>query len=272
MLHQSKVRNKFRLNKGFIKLWTLFFIYAYSANVVAIWPFTNHRIIKNKSIPAQLSKDFEEQLKSFKNSFIKNHKKKILRPKGVVKKYLERVVNKIGDNNETLIPSLESLEVFFIKDSSPYLFSLPGYKIFISTNLMNTYIKNESVFLGALTYEIIKSGRKIYKKKLYVPRGYVETKEILKIVDVQSETKTNLLKWTFLALERAGLDGSAILNWIQIINRNSLEFSWYLVGKKNLSLEEFQFKTFLVSQGVNFGNNNENGSSRGFYRLKNWTD
>jgi len=253
-----------------MKLWPLFFYILFLTKADANWLFSQKRIVKNNLIPSQLDTDYSDQLKSLKSVFLKTYKADIRTPSRRVKKYLKKVTQKIKDNNETFLPNYKDAEFYFIKNSSPFIFSLPGYKIFISTGLMKEYIKNESIFLGALTYEIVKSGREIYRKKEAIPKGFIRIKSILKKVNVEGDMRTNLFKWTFLAMRRSGFDGGAVLGWIQTINRNSTKFSWHLVGKKNLSLEEFKFKTFLVAQGVGLGEVTTSNSSKGFYRLKKW--
>jgi hypothetical protein len=78
-------------------------------------------------------------------------------------------------------------------------------------------------------------------------------------------------EWTYFVLKRAGYDASAYLNWIQIQNRNTLDFAMYLGDSLIISKEEHLFKNFMTRQGVlgvekRF---NEANSSKNFYKLLN---
>jgi hypothetical protein len=83
--------------------------------------------------------------------------------------------------------------------------------------------------------------------------------------------KYQINEWTYFILKRAGFDASAYLNWIQVQNRNTLDFSLYLGDATSISKEEYYFKNFMARQGVlGFERKiNEANSSKQFYKLLN---
>jgi hypothetical protein len=117
--------------------------------------------------------------------------------------------------------------------------------------------------------EIIKSKRHIYEKKTFIPLGFIGTENLIAMTRVSFNIKKQLNEWSYIVLKRAGYDASAYLNWIQVQNRNSLDFALYLGDSVTISNEEQSFKNYLSKQGnVNIERKvNEANSSKDYYRL-----
>jgi hypothetical protein len=72
-------------------------------------------------------------------------------------------------------------------------------------------------------------------------------------------------------LKRAGFDASVTLNWIQVQNRNVLDFAALLGDTTSISREEHLLKNFMAKEGVSNIEKKtiEANSSREFYQLLN---
>jgi hypothetical protein len=213
-------------------------------------PLKKDVIIERDRIPEQLNDDYVDQLKYFSSNYKESLGKKKIKLSKKNKEYFDRTVKKILSHNELLLPDNGKVEVIVIQEDAPIFFSFPGYKIFMSSGLIKKYVTNESLLVSLIVVEVIKSGKNIYEKKDYVPVGYIETKVALDLVKVKSSIVSNLYKWAYVAMKRSGYDGSSVLNLIQIINRNKIDFSWQVGSYNDVSQIEYHFKKFLVAQGL----------------------
>lgn len=225
-------------------------------------------IVHNDEILETSNNDYLDQLEKNASIYISSNKNSIVKLSRRSNKYLENIITNIIDNNELLLPSAKKISVYIINEKAPFIFSFPGYKIFISKGLIKKYLTNESILICALAYEVIKSGRNMYERNTYIPTGFLDTKKISTMVRINSKNRLIIFKWTFIALQRANYDATAVLNWIQTINRNNTEFSWQIGDSKGVLGEEFQFKTFLASQGLEINSDGAFNSSRNFYLLR----
>ena len=216
-------------------------------------------------------KDYVEHLASVGEDYLSHNLNLEIKLGKESEKFLEQVYERIVSNNEIMLAHEYAPSFHIIKGSRPFLFSLPHSQFFISNVLIEKYLKSEELFVAALSAEIIKSNRNIYEKRIMIPLGFYNTEKLLLITRLKEETKYKLNEWTYFILKRAGYDSTAYLNWIQIQNRNSLEFSYYLGDSIGISKEEHYFKNFMTKQGVvGFEKNiNEANSSKAFYKLLN---
>jgi hypothetical protein len=225
-------------------------------------------VLANSAIPKSIPSDFAYHLSHLDKSLFASGKVKELRLSRRNKEYLNSIYTRIASNNELLLPSKAKPSFFVIKDKVPFIFSLPGYKIFISRGMIKKYFRNESLLVSAICFEIIKSGRNIYRKSKVIPTGTIGIPQLLSLTRLSFENRIEIYKWTYFALRRAEYDASALLIWIQTLNKNTLDFSWQIRDPRGVSKEEFLFKNFLTKLGVTTQDVGEANSSRGFYRLK----
>jgi hypothetical protein len=212
--------------------------------------------------------DYKDQFRSLGDAYENGDNVKLIRLSKRTKKYLKEVHNRLIKNNELLIKTEEEINLKVIKDDAPIIFSLPGQQIYITSGLIKNYIKNESLFLAALTYEVIKSSRGIYKKNTVIPTGTMSIYEILSLTTLPLKYKRELNKLSFYSLKRAGYEQSAVLNWIQLQNKNAVDFSILNSNRRVVVEEELYFKKFLAGQGLE-DFNGQSSSSPEFYYLLN---
>lgn len=251
-------------------LWrALFFIQLiFVASCSQISLFKPKVIISSENIPSFKNSDYSLHLENLKKSISNNPNLKFIRLSKQNNAYLEEVFSRILANNELLLEK-KNKPIFNIIDSKiPFIFSLPGYQFYFSKGLIKKYFKNESLLISAFAFEIIKSGREIYDKKRIIPIGIIEIPQVLSMTRIDLEMKLEIYKWTYYALKRADYDASAILNWIQTQNKNTLDFSWQINDPRGISREEFMFKNFLVGLGDVESDIPEINSTVGFYRLQ----
>lgn len=192
-----------------------------------------------------------------------------LRPDTV--EFLDNVYERLVSNNQFILNLTEKPKFFVIEHKSPFLFSLPKSQFFFSTALIERYLKSEEIFVAAFAAEVLRSQRSIYEKTIMLPLGFFSTEKMIKLTRLKGDTKQQVNEWTYLILKRAGYDSSAYLNWIQIQNRNTLDFSLFLGDAIGISKEEHLFKNFITKQGVMGVDKrfNEANSSKEFYKLLN---
>ncbi len=185
--------------------------------------------------------------------------------------YFLSLYKRILTNNELLLNKGINPNFHIIKDEAPFVFTLPYGEFFISSGLLTKYCRSEDILYSSLTNEIIKLHRSLYPRTTIVPVGYIKTDRLLNLLRVPSETKITLNKWSFYAMRRAGLDGYAYLNWLQLQNKNVLDFGLMLGDTVSVSHEEFVFKNFIVQEGFILHNTKklETNSSPEFYNLIN---
>ncbi len=218
------------------------------------------------SIPTK--KDYIDQLASLGDILLELEDIKFLRLNRDSEAYLVGIYNKIVNSNEVILKKRSSIAKFYIIESKhPFYFSLPKSQFFLSSGLLKKYVKTEGVLISILSHEILKSINSIYKKTLVVPTGFLTIEKVLSLTKIDLKEKMNVNKWTYFALRRAGYDPIIYLNWIQIQNKNTLDFTYQLGSSAQISKEEFLFKTFLSSvkdSNIDY-RNLANNSSKGFY-------
>ena len=218
-----------------------------------------------------VSEDYAEHL-SVLASFYKNNPEVLtITLSKRSKNYLKSLYQKITANNELIFDRKIDLKISVIESDTPFYFSLPGGKIFFSNGIIKKYFRHENWFVSAFTYEMIRSHRQIYEKSRIVPVGYISTEKILAITRIKLDHKIQVNKWSYFAMERAGFDPSSFLTWLQIQNKNALDFTLQIGGSRNITREEYLFKNFIVNQGVKEEDNlaSEQNSSRDFYYFVN---
>ena len=215
--------------------------------------------------------DFVDHLSATGEVFIKSNDVHLIRLSKESSAFLTSIYDRIVLNNEFFFNSQVRPTFHFIKNKTPFLFSLPNSEFYFSSGLVENYLKSEEIFVAALAAEIIKSQRLIYEKKLIIPVGNLSVEKMLSLCRIKSDVKVSVNEWAYSILKRAGFDASAYLNWIQVQNRNTLDFSFMLGDAVGISKEEHLFKNYLSRQGVAGveKKNIEANSSKEFYKLLN---
>jgi hypothetical protein len=212
--------------------------------------------------------DFIDQLVDLGEDYLKSPGIEEIRLTGTSSRYLKSIYDRLVKNSELIFDKKYEPKFHVIDNPSPFYFSLPQSRIFISSGLLLKYLKNEQLLVAALAHEVIKSQKNLYEKNVLVPVGYMTTEKMLSITRIPLEIKTEVNKWTYYMLRRAGYDSSAYLNWLQAQNKNTLEFTLQYGDTRTLSREEFMYKNFLVTQG--FSDKEDSflvNSSSDFYKL-----
>ncbi len=264
MLKKNVIKGR-PLLRAFFFLFLALFVSC--AQVESLYKKTNP-ILPNDQIKGVFDDDFVDHLTFLDKSLRSNPEVRFKRLGYWAKKYLNEVFNRVIANNELLLPQEIKPQFNLIVDSTPYIFSFPRYRFYFSTGLIRKYLKNESLLLSAFAFEIIKSGRNIFEKKRMLPVGIISVKQALSLTKVNFRSKVEIYKWTYFALRRSEYDAAAILNWIQLQNKNSLDFSWLIRDPKGVTREESAFKSFLVGQGIEQFEISELNSSSSFYRFR----
>jgi hypothetical protein len=215
------------------------------------------------------SKDYSDHLASLGQTYLANDSNQEIKLKKESSTYLNEIYERIVTNNESLLKNEGGPHFHIIDNKTPFIFSLPKSQFFISSGLMEKYLKSEELFVAAISAEVLKSERNIYEKNTIIPLGFISNEQLIRLSRLHPENKYRVNEWSYFVLKRAGFDATAYLNWIQVQNRNPLDFSLYLGDAVGASREELLFKNFMSKQGISAIEKklNEANSSKSFYKL-----
>lgn len=210
--------------------------------------------------------DYISHIENFKTLYLKHTGIETVKLSPRTKRYLSNITDTIIKKNELFFTLKNKVEFHIIKSSTPFHFSLPGRKIFFSSSLIEKYVNNETMLFCMLVYELIRSEKILYEKKIVIPAGTLSTSRILSLLRLDIKSKVEVHKWAFYILKRVGIDTDSYLSWLQVKNRNSLDFSMQIGDVQSISREEALFKSFLIKEVKNTRKNIKyKGSSRDFY-------
>lgn len=239
--------------------------------IVSCGSDTKKIIIDADSLGKLQTKDYVDHLASASKDYLNYEETKTIKLRPDTIEFLENVYERLVSNNQLILNIVEKPSFYIIQHKSPFLFSLPRSQFFFSSALIEKYLKSEELFVAAFAAEVVRSQRFVYEKRIMLPLGFYNTEKMIALTRLKFSTKEQVNEWTYFVLKRAGYDSSAYLNWIQVQNRNTLDFALFLGDSLGISKEEHLFKNFMTKQGVlgvekKF---NEANSSKNFYKLLN---
>ena len=224
--------------------------------------------LKLKQYKPYSNQDYVDQLKSFDEIYLNNLTTTKVPLGKADNEYLYSLVKRITSANELFFQGKAIPEFNIIESKTPFHFSLPGHKFFISTGMLKKYVKNESMLYCLLVYELIRSEKNIFEKGIIIPTGAINTRRILSLLKIKTEDKVEVHKWSFYLLKRIGMESDSYLSWLQIKNRNSLDFALQLGDVRSISREEALFKAFLIDNYLDKKSASKyRGSSKRFYKF-----
>lgn len=185
------------------------------------------------------------------------------------KDYLAEMHQRIISNNELVFEKFSTPKFYIVRDSTPFHFSLPGGHYFLSQGLIRKYLANEDLLAAVLAIEIFRAEKGIFEKRTVVPNGNIGMERMLLLLRLDTETRGEINKWAYLLMRRAGYDPGALLNLIQLKNKNALDFAATVGNISSISREEFNYKNFLSRTPSEMSEEVvEKNSARGFYALR----
>lgn len=190
--------------------------------------------------------DYTHHLASFEDIYLTSPSTEELKLAGKGREYLENLALTILQNNELFFSEGTRPRLHIVKHAVPFHFSLPGRVVFLSTALLNKYVKHEAVLASILSYELIRSEKQLYNRFLIVPVGYLPTERVLGLSRIDVDEKVEIHKWAYHSVRRAGFDGEYYLSWLQTMNRNTADFIPLIGDASSISREEAMFKAFMI--------------------------
>lgn len=212
--------------------------------------------------------DYADHLASLRGPFLSMPGIETLNNKRT-KSYLKKLTSEIIAKNEIFFKNLKEASVTILELDAPIHFSLPKGEIFISTGLISKYIKHESMLVGILAYELVRSEKLLYPKQTIVPVGYVPLERILSLGRLTLEEKVEIHKWAYYLTVRSGYDGEYYLSWLQTQNRNTADFIMQVGDANLINREESLFKAFLIKNSPGDEIPGKSNSSKNFYTFIN---
>lgn len=210
--------------------------------------------------------DYSDQLGSI-SVFINNDPSySIVNLNPNMQSYLQKIAFNLMNKNELFFTNKNNIVFYIINTSRPIHFSLPNRTIYLSKGLLEKYVKSEKILFCILTYELIRIEKSLYKKNLLFPTQSIQLNTLIGLLRMPEKEKIELHKWAFYILRRAGVEADNYLSWLQIQNRNSFDFASQLGGTSLISIEEYQFKAFLIQKSIATLNNSKyDGSTKEYY-------
>lgn len=246
----------------------LFVLYGCSSLNIPQWGGDKVEAIKLEGYTEYDENDYIDHLISFDMAYRAENKRRIVSMSKNSSRYLESLIKKIVSANELFFNPDVKANFTVIRANEPFHFSLPGRRFFLSTGLLKKYVKNEEMLFCALVFELIRSEKNIYSKTIIIPTGNLNTNRILSLLRLNTPDKIEIHKWAYYLLKRSGVNTDSYLSWLQVKNRNSLDFALQLGDIRSISREEALYKAFLIEiekDGKRSGTHK--GSSRKFYRF-----
>lgn len=255
------------LKAGVFYFYILLFLVSCSSFTI---PFkTNKKNHLGGDYRAISSEDYEDHLAFLKDPFLKNPEIKILKQDEQTKMYLESLTQDIISNNEIFFKKIKKGTITILDSESPLHFSLPKGQIFLSKGLISKYIKNESMLVCVLGFELVKSEKLLYPRQTVIPSGYISVEKMLNLNRLTLNEKMEVHKWAYHLTIRSGYDGEYYLTWLQTQNRNTADFIFQIGDANQISREESLFKAFLIKVDVEEKIIPKNISSKNFYKFIN---
>jgi hypothetical protein len=213
--------------------------------------------------------DYEDHLASLKSPFLNSPDTKVFRLDEQTRKYIENLLSDIIANNEIFFKKLKRGTINVLDTESPLHFSLPKGEIFVSRGLITKYIKNESMLVCVLSYELVRSERLLYPKQTIIPIGYIPLEKMLNLNRLTLDEKMEVHKWAHHLTIRSGFDGEYYLSWLQAQNRNTADFILQVGDANQITREESLFKAFLIKSTNDDQVIPRKDSSKSFYTFIN---
>ena len=235
-----------------------------------------NRKAKNKLSPVDKirvleEKDYAIHLHELKKPYLKEQNSNHYNIPLKHDRYLIELTSKIVKNNELFFTSKNEVKFHIIKSDIPFFFSLPGLEIFLSSALLLRYIGSENLLYCVLAYELVRSEKNVYRKIRLVPTETITSERMLSLLRLQSDEKVEIHKWAHYLLKRSNIDADFYLSWLQIQNRNSLDFRFQLGDVRSITREEALFKAYLVKSSKDgIISDKTDRSSKDFYSFQNW--
>jgi hypothetical protein len=272
---KSQVRNsnlfisylfKPSLNAGFCYFFVSFFIISCST-----FKLPGTKRIKNLYPSGFISMsptDYADHLASLKDALLSTTGIKIVKNR-FAKKYVQSLAGEIISKNEIFFKNLREVDPTILEMDAPVHFSLPKGEIFLSSGLISKYIKNESMLISILSYELVRSENLLYPKQTIVPTGYIPIERLLSHQRLNLEEKMEIHKWAHYLTVRSGYDGEYYLSWLQTQNRNTADFILQVGDINLINREEAAFKAHLIKISKKEEVPGKKNSSRSFYTFIN---
>ena len=190
--------------------------------------------------------DYLAHLASFERMYLGTEGVEVMPLRSQEQEYVNNLIYDISHNNELFFQSKSPPRIHVIRSDTPFHFSLPGSSIFLSTGLINKYIKHEGILAAIICYELIRIDKNIYNKNVIVPIGFMTLERILGLNRILTDKKIEVHKWAYYLMRRAGYEGEYYLQWLQTINRNTADFLTLIGDAASISREEAMFKAFVI--------------------------
>ena len=246
------------------------FIFLFSSCSGVIIPVRSGR---SKNLAAEYKEitphDYEDHLASLKQPFFAAQDTKIYKTNEPNKKYIQNLLLEIISNNEIFFKKLKQATVTIIDSESPLHFSLPKGELFLSRGLITKYLKNESMLVCVLSYELVRSEKLLYPKQTFVPIGYITLERMINLNRLSLDEKMEVHKWAHHITIRSGFDGEYYLSWLQVQNRNTADFILQVGDATQITREESLFKSFLINSTHEEQVISKKKSSKNFYTFIN---
>ncbi len=191
-------------------------------------------------------RDYADHLASLKSSFLSTPNVKTMKIDKSIDNYFQKICDELITKNEIFFKELKTATIKILDTETPLHFSLPKGELFLSRGLISKYMKHESMLVGILAYELVRSEKILYPKTTVVPIGFITLEKILIYSRIPLDQKMEVHKWAYHIATRSGYDGEYYLSYLQTQNRNTADFLLNVGDANQINREESLFKAFLI--------------------------
>ncbi len=214
------------------------------------------------------TKDYSDHLASLRSAFLSTPEIRVL-GNLAANRYLKDLTDEIIAKNEIFFKNIRGAKDTIINIEAPLHFSLPKGELFISRGLIQKYLKHESMLVGILAYELVRTENLLYPKHLIIPVGYLPLERMLGLSRLTLDEKMETHKWAHYLTVRSGYGGEYYLSWLQTQNRNTADFILQVGDVNLINREESLFKAFLIKNYTDNEVVGKKNSSKQFYTFIN---
>jgi hypothetical protein len=214
------------------------------------------------------SNDYMTSWRSAKEGFLNFESEHLVLADKETQNYINELVLQLVDRNELFFKGQEKYQVklYVMSSDKVFYFSLPTGEIIFSTRLLNKYLDNEGFLVSILLQEYLRITFRLYQKINVIPLGYMSLKSLVPLLRLGFMERKNIHEWSYYLMKRANSYPESYLSWIQMINRNQLEFTYIYPDSAQLYREESSFKQYMIKNyGLSQSFLQKINSSKRFY-------
>jgi len=228
----------------------------------------NKTPLPSRGIPWQDSgESYLDHYNNLLNDFITTSSGYIKKARPEIQGYLNGIWKRLLGRMD--YKSVTALEVYYYDDQQPFYLLSPDGRLILSIGLIEKYVRNQPLLSVILLEAILRIKHNYFYKIIFIPTGIITVEQMLSVLKLDLKSKTNINEWIYYYLKKNNGDVVSILDWVQVKNRNSLDFSLLNNnGYSPLEEEKVLKNIFLKGRNLELFHEEVSLSPKVFYRFR----